>query len=92
MGTALLLAYKVGEMRSQMAAQDYYITRVISPGQGMTVTEYVTITENQITFTQDENLATPMFFWDALNLKTLIRKFNPGANLKLETANQLILA
>lgn len=89
-GTALFLSYKLGEKKAQMAAMDYYITRQFAAAGGVFIDEYVTMTPGGVSFTQDANLATPLFFFDALTLKNLIRKFSPGSVLKLETANNLI--
>ena len=90
--TAVFLAYKLGEKQAQIGAEDYYITRQLSPSTGVTLTEYIKISPNEIVFTSDENQATPLFFWDAFKLKSLMKQFNPGSILKLETANQLITA
>lgn len=91
-GTAVFLAYKLGEKQAQMTSQDYFITRKLQPSPSVTITEYVRAEPTGITFTTDENLATPFFFFDAYHLKNLIKKFAPGSNLRLETANHLIPA
>lgn len=91
-GTAIFLSYKLGEKKAQMSAQDYFITRRIEPSPGVSINEYVQFSPTGVQFTQDESQATPFYFFDALNLKNLIRKFNPGDSLRLETVNNSIAA
>jgi len=87
---AIFVAYQIGQKTAQIAQIDYFVTRQITPTNGISMSEYITVNnQGEFNFTQDENLATPFGFFEASTVKKLIRRFAPGSNLALQSINGL---
>lgn len=91
-GVSLFVAYRLGERQAQLNTHEFLLSRTTSPTAGVTLTDFVTISQSgEIDFTQDETLATPLQFYEAIQLKNLIKKYTPSANLQLLTSNSINL-
>lgn len=87
-GAGVIVAYKVGEKKAQLSSINFLIARNFDTA-GILQTEFIYITPaGQIDYTQDESQATAFNFYEAQELKRLIKRFTPGANLVLITEQQ----
>lgn len=71
----LFAAYKVGEQKAQLEQMDFLL--VIGGN-------YLLIDNTGISLVNDINLATQMSYWDAIQLKRILKKSSTGLDVKLE--------
>jgi hypothetical protein len=84
----LFATYRLGEQKGKLSDMDFFITN-----NSYSVTTYAQIdNDGTIGFTTDMNLGTPLNFWDANKLKSIIKKFSPDSILKLQTVSNIITA
>ena len=90
-GLVVYAAYKWGENKSRLEQLDFFITKVSGQGTNILLVEYATIdTSGNLIFSQDMNLATVLNYWDAINIKSMLKKFAPTANVQLESVSALL--
>jgi len=76
-------AYKVGEQKARLETMDFLIT--IGAG-------YLLIENNTISIVPDMNLATQFSYFDAINLKRILKKTNPNIQIGMEGISGIINA
>lgn len=92
LGASVFVAYKVGEKKAQLNSVGFYVTRTIEPSPGVQITEFVQITPTGvIDYTADQEQGTSFYFGEAIKLKSLIKRYTPGAELQLLTSETLNL-
>jgi hypothetical protein len=88
---ALYGAFKIGENKARLEQLDFYLTKIEGQSSGLHLIEYAYIDQSAgLVFTQDMNQATVLNYWDAMSLKSLMKKFAPAAQIQLETVSSLI--
>lgn len=71
----LFIAFKIGEQKAQLEQMDFLL---VAGGN------YLLIDANGISVTNDIALATQMSYWDAIQLKRILKRSCTGLDVKLE--------
>ena len=89
---ALAIAYKIGEQKASINQFDFFVTtQAIPQGQSTPIPLYITISSGgRIEFTPDMNQATVFNYFDAIKIRSILRKYAEPMPLSLETVSNYI--